>query len=149
VSLSIEAVLRYRRTRGLDLPRANETPTGHHNAAVLEEHRYSPERTFSMQHQSQSGMPCDDSAAHIESDSEDDGILPGGQQLGEDDSYTAPPLSLITGSDRNFSLRNMLGPTDPSRRPQEKTHGAGRSVEGDLISRGVLSMDMAFQLFSL
>lgn len=87
--------------------------------------------------------------SRVESSSEDEREAVGAGQAGEEARFSATPLSLIAGSDRNFSLRNMLNPVVSHRHSREKAQGTGQIGEGDLIARGILSMDMAFQLFAL
>lgn len=65
--------------------------------------------------------------------------------------YAANPLPFISGSDRPFSLRNLLHPASTSRtgtiRGNQDVQGSPRG--GDLIARGVLPIEMARHLFFL
>lgn len=63
--------------------------------------------------------------------------------------YAANPLPFISGSDRPFSLRNLLNPPSSSRTAYGRSLAETSASDADLIRRGVLSLDIAQQLFSL
>lgn len=62
--------------------------------------------------------------------------------------YAANPLPFISGTDRPFSLRNLLNPSS-TRMAEDRRLGRAKRSDGDLIARGVLSLDVAHQLFDL
>jgi hypothetical protein len=87
--------------------------------------------------------------SHLDSASEEEVDLTDGPLFEPEPSYAAAPMSLISGSNRPFSIHNMLDPNASDRHVKARMDGAKHADAGDLITRGVLSVDMAFQLFSL
>jgi len=141
VTLLVAEKLTYR-VRGLDLPRA-DAMLPPQNSGIRQDSRGSDHSVFPLSSlrpdvsidiarygsqavDEQEGSSCDD--------------IPLDQA-----QYTANPLPFISGANRPFSLRTLLNPTSNRGQGNKQT----RILQEDLITRGVLSLDMATHLFEL
>ncbi|WVW84362.1 hypothetical protein I302_106396 [Kwoniella bestiolae CBS 10118] len=62
----------------------------------------------------------------------------------------AHPLQLISGSSRPLSLKTLLNPTSSGSQERAATKGSSMDrKKGDIVSRGIISLEMARKLFDL
>jgi hypothetical protein len=131
------------RVRGLDLPRANATPSRQHHE-VADTSADIGRSIFPVSslrpHVAESGATEDAVYFAVEADENTDD----GPSL-DPAQHTANPLPFISRADRPFSLRSLL---DSSVRPRHDPKKM-RTINDDLITQGVLSLSMATRLFEL
>lgn len=135
--------------RGLDLPRAEAQ-------AVTE--RSQDEAAPSIgdldhddgPYQNSQTSPLTRLVVNLDPESEDESDITPVPAL-DQSHYAANALPFISGSNRPFSLRNLLNTTSANggRAAVDKRVGIPKGAMGDLVSREVISIDMARQLFSL
>jgi len=129
--------------RGLDLPRADATPSGqdHEVADTSAGVGRSVFPVSSLRpYVAESGATANAVDFDVEADEDGDD----GPRL-DPAQHTANPLPFISRADRPFSLRSLLDSSVRPRNGQKKM----RILSDDLVTRGVVSLGTATRLFEL
>ncbi|WVQ70475.1 uncharacterized protein L199_008702 [Kwoniella botswanensis] len=84
----------------------------------------------------------------IDSDEDEDGDM-SSPNTQPSQSAAHHPLQLIAGSSRPLSLKNLLNPSTSGGQERSTKGLSADKSKGDIVSRGVISLEMAQKLFDL
>nr|XP_019046765.1 hypothetical protein I302_05519 [Kwoniella bestiolae CBS 10118]OCF25695.1 hypothetical protein I302_05519 [Kwoniella bestiolae CBS 10118] len=127
---------------------------------VFEGHKRGRKRTRgvtiepAIQESGQDGSHVTSTATHplhitsMDTDSDEDEDADMSSPNTQTSQSAAHPLQLISGSSRPLSLKTLLNPTSSGSQERAATKGSSMDrKKGDIVSRGIISLEMARKLF--